>query len=51
VLAGYEGGGDGIDHVLVAGLPADPLTVWPASRRVQNAVVLSDHAPVERVIG
>ena len=51
VLAGYEGGGDGIDHVLVAGLPAGPLTVWPASRRVQNAVVLSDHAPVERVIG
>jgi endonuclease/exonuclease/phosphatase family metal-dependent hydrolase len=50
-LPGYEGGGDGIDHVLVAGLPAAPLTVWPASRRVQNAVVLSDHAPVERLIG
>jgi endonuclease/exonuclease/phosphatase family metal-dependent hydrolase len=50
-LSGYEGDGEGIDHILVAGLPAGPLRVWPRSRRVQNAVVLSDHAPVERVVG
>jgi hypothetical protein len=37
--------------VLVAGLPATRLTVWPLEQRVQNGVVLSDHAPVERVVG
>jgi len=50
-LAGYEGAGEGIDHVLVAGVGAEPLLVWPQSRRVQNGVVLSDHAPVEREVG
>ena len=49
-LRGYVGAGDGIDHLLVAGLEAGPLVVWPESRRVQNAVVLSDHAPVERLV-
>ena len=51
VLAGYEGGGEGIDHVLVAGIRAAPLQVWPPQRRVQNGIVLSDHAPVERLLG
>jgi endonuclease/exonuclease/phosphatase family metal-dependent hydrolase len=56
VLAGYDGdgyevNGDRIDHLLVGGLDATPLVVWPESRRVQNAVVLSDHAPVERMVG
>jgi hypothetical protein len=50
-LPGYENGGPGVDHVLVAGLPATRLTVWPLEQRVQNGVVLSDHAPVERVVG
>ena len=30
---------------------AAPLQVWPPQRRVQNGVVLSDHAPVERLLG
>jgi len=51
VLSGYDGDGEGIDHVLVSGVEAGPLLVWPVSRRVQNAVVLSDHAPVERLVG
>jgi endonuclease/exonuclease/phosphatase family metal-dependent hydrolase len=46
-LAGYSEPGPGIDHVLVRGLPATPLAVWPRERRAQNGVVLSDHAPVE----
>jgi endonuclease/exonuclease/phosphatase family metal-dependent hydrolase len=50
-LPGYVDGGDGIDHVLVAGAPAGPLLVWPRERRMQNGHVLSDHAPVERLVG
>jgi endonuclease/exonuclease/phosphatase family metal-dependent hydrolase len=50
-LPGYENGGPGVDHVLVAGLPASRLTAWPLAQRMQNGVVLSDHAPVERVVG
>ena len=43
--------GPGIDHVLVRGLAASPLVIWPLERRRQNGVVLSDHAPVEVTIG
>ena len=50
-LHGYENGGAGIDHVLVAGAPASPLIVWECERRVRGGLVLSDHAPVEREIG
>jgi endonuclease/exonuclease/phosphatase family metal-dependent hydrolase len=50
-LPGYEGAGSGIDHLLVSGAAAGPLLTWPRGRRVQNGVVLSDHAPVERVVG
>ena len=49
-LPGYESGGPGIDHILVAGAGAEELSVWPQERRVSNAQVLSDHAPVERLI-
>lgn len=49
-LAGWSARGPGIDHVLVRGLSASPLAVWPVERRRQNGVVLSDHAPVEVTI-
>jgi endonuclease/exonuclease/phosphatase family metal-dependent hydrolase len=50
-LDGYSEAGPGLDHVLVRGAPTGSLRVWPHERRVQNGVVLSDHAPVELVIG
>jgi endonuclease/exonuclease/phosphatase family metal-dependent hydrolase len=50
-LDGFSGPGPGIDHVLVRGGPAGALVVWPEERRLQNGVVLSDHAPVELEIG
>jgi endonuclease/exonuclease/phosphatase family metal-dependent hydrolase len=50
-LEGYVNGGAGIDHILVAGLPATPLVAWPRERREQDGVLLSDHAPVERTVG
>jgi len=50
-LPGWSARGRGIDHVLVRGMPAAPLSVWPEERRRQNGRVLSDHAPVEVRIG
>jgi endonuclease/exonuclease/phosphatase family metal-dependent hydrolase len=50
-LEGWSARGPGIDHVLVRGLDASPLVVWPRERRVQNGIVWSDHAPVEVRIG
>ena len=50
-LPGWSALGPGIDHVLVRGLPAGPLLVWPDERRRQNGRVLSDHAPVEVRLG
>jgi len=50
-LQGWSALGPGIDHVLVRGLAASTLTIWPVERRRQNGVVLSDHAPVEVTIG
>jgi endonuclease/exonuclease/phosphatase family metal-dependent hydrolase len=50
-LAGWSARGPGIDHVLVRGLTASPLAVWPVTRRGHNGAVLSDHAPVEVTIG
>jgi endonuclease/exonuclease/phosphatase family metal-dependent hydrolase len=50
-LQGWSARGPGIDHVLVRGLTASPLSTWPLERRSQNGVVLSDHAPVEVTIG
>lgn len=49
-LAGYEGGGPGVDHILVAHAGAAPTTVWPRERRTVNERLLSDHAPVERLV-
>src|SRR3990172_6687566 len=46
-LPGYSQPGPGIDQVLVRGAPSTPVAVWPRERRVQEGVVLSDHAPVE----
>jgi hypothetical protein len=46
-LAGYSAPGSGIDHVLVRGAPPESVAAWPLERRVQNDVVLSDHAVVE----
>lgn len=43
--------GPAIDHVVVSGAEATPLEVWPTARRMQNGVVLSDHAPVEIRVG
>lgn len=50
-LPGFTALGPGIDHVLVRGLAAAPLTTWPESRRRQDGRVLSDHAPVETRVG
>lgn len=46
-LPGWSALGPGIDHVLVRGLQASPLEVWPEERRRHDGAVLSDHAPVE----
>jgi endonuclease/exonuclease/phosphatase family metal-dependent hydrolase len=42
---------NGIDHVLVRGLPAGDPVPWPDARRARDGVLLSDHAPVEREVG
>jgi endonuclease/exonuclease/phosphatase family metal-dependent hydrolase len=43
--------GPNIDHIVVAGIAHGPLEPWPLERRRHNGAVLSDHAPVEMVIG
>ena len=43
--------GPNIDHIVVAGIEHGALEVWPASRRLHNGAVLSDHAPVEMRLG
>ncbi|MBD0328902.1 MAG: endonuclease/exonuclease/phosphatase family protein [Thermoleophilia bacterium] len=48
---GFRGGGRGIDHVLARGADVGPVTTWPAARRRRNGLLLSDHAPVEAVVG
>ena len=50
-LPGYEGEGAGVDHILVANAAATPPTAWPGERRTVNGHLLSDHAPVERLVG
>jgi endonuclease/exonuclease/phosphatase family metal-dependent hydrolase len=49
-LGGYSPPWAGIDHILVRGASAGPLTAWPVERRIRDGVVLSDHAPVECVL-
>ncbi len=48
---GYSSPGPGIDHLLVRGTGRASVAVWPPERRVQNGHVLSDHAPVELIVG
>jgi len=40
----------GIDHILVRDLEASPPVRWPAERRRHQGRLLSDQAPVERVV-
>ena len=49
-LPGFSPPHGGIDDILVRGLEASPLEVWPVERRRQNGVLLSDHAPVELTV-
>jgi len=50
-LDGFSAPSPGIDHVLVRGATAGRPFVWPEERRRHNGVVLSDHAPVEVLVG
>jgi len=50
-LDGYSEPGPGIDQVIARGVPCSPLVIWQCERRMQNGLVLSDHAPVEARIG
>jgi endonuclease/exonuclease/phosphatase family metal-dependent hydrolase len=50
-LAGYENGAAGLDHILVANAAVAALVTWPTERRVRDGRLLSDHAPIERVVG
>jgi endonuclease/exonuclease/phosphatase family metal-dependent hydrolase len=50
-LPGWSQLGPGIDHVLVRGAAATPVSPWPKERRVVDGRVLSDHPPVETTIG
>jgi endonuclease/exonuclease/phosphatase family metal-dependent hydrolase len=49
-LPGFSAPLGGIDDILVRGIDASPVAVWPVERRRQNGVVLSDHAPVELTV-
>jgi endonuclease/exonuclease/phosphatase family metal-dependent hydrolase len=42
---------DSIDQILVRGLPATPPERWPDERRRREGRLLSDHAPVELIVG
>jgi endonuclease/exonuclease/phosphatase family metal-dependent hydrolase len=42
---------DSIDQILVRGLPASTPVAWPKERRRVGGRLLSDHAPVELVVG
>jgi endonuclease/exonuclease/phosphatase family metal-dependent hydrolase len=48
---GFAGGGPGIDHVLARGASIGPVRRWPDERRRRDGLLLSDHAPVEAVVG
>jgi endonuclease/exonuclease/phosphatase family metal-dependent hydrolase len=40
-----------IDQILVRGLPSSGLAAWPPERRRVDGRLLSDHAPVEMMVG
>ena len=48
---GYAGGGPGVDHILARGVPVSGVESWPDARRRDGDALLSDHAPVEAVLG
>jgi len=48
---GFSGPAPGIDQILVRGLPSTPPFVWPEERRRTGGRLLSDHAPVELLVG
>jgi endonuclease/exonuclease/phosphatase family metal-dependent hydrolase len=50
-LDGFSERAPRIDQVLVRGLPAGPPVVWPEGRRRLGGRLLSDHPPVEAVLG
>ena len=51
-LPGFSSPLRGIDQILVRGLALlGPAESWPEARRRYGAVVLSDHAPVDAVVG
>jgi endonuclease/exonuclease/phosphatase family metal-dependent hydrolase len=50
-LDGYGATAPGIDQVLVRGLPAATPLVWPPERRRVDGRLLSDHAPVDVLVG
>ncbi len=47
----FGGGGPGIDHVFARGASIGPVRRWRDERRRRDGVLLSDHAPVEAVVG
>lgn len=47
---GYTAPGPGIDHIVVRGRSATPLSSWPRERRTSDGRVFSDHPPVELVL-
>jgi endonuclease/exonuclease/phosphatase family metal-dependent hydrolase len=48
---GWSAPAPGIDQVLARGLPAEAPRAWPEARRRLGGTLLSDHAPVEAVVG
>jgi hypothetical protein len=40
-----------IDQILIRGLPSTPPVAWPTERRRVDGRLLSDHAPVEAMVG
>jgi endonuclease/exonuclease/phosphatase family metal-dependent hydrolase len=48
---GFSTPAPGIDQVLVRGAPCTAPVVWERERRTTGGVVLSDHAPVELLVG
>ncbi len=49
-MPGFEGGGSGIDHILVRGLELLDHDAWPETRRRLGPSLLSDHPLVEATI-
>jgi endonuclease/exonuclease/phosphatase family metal-dependent hydrolase len=43
--------GPNIDHIVAAGIAHGQLEAWPLDRRRHDGAVLSDHAPVDLIVG